>query len=262
MEAAALWRVSLAVGLLLLLLLAERHWPRRQQAAQWRLRWTANLGLSLGSTVLARVLLGAGAIGAAGLAQAQGWGLLTVLALPHWLQWALSLLLLDLLIYGQHRASHTVPVLWRLHRVHHSDMQIDATTGLRFHPIEILLSMLLKMAAVIALGAPPLAVLVFEVLLNACAMFNHANLDLSPRVDRWVRVLLITPDLHRVHHSVHGDEMRSNYGFSVPWWDRLFGSYRAQPRDGHTTMRLGLEQFRTQGEQRGVSLLTQPLRPV
>ncbi len=262
MEATALWRISIALGLLLLLLVAERRWPRRQESSQWRLRWTANLGLSLGSTVLVRGLLGAGAMGAAVLAQSKEWGVFAVLLLPEALEVLLSLVLLDLLIYGQHRLFHTLPLLWRLHRVHHSDLQVDATTALRFHPVEILLSMGLKMAAVIALGAPPLAVLAFEVLLNACAMFNHANLTLSPRLDRALRGLLITPDLHRVHHSVHGDEMRSNYGFSVPWWDHLFGSYRAQPRDGHTSMRLGVEQFRTQDEQRALALLAQPLRPV
>ncbi len=260
MDSSAYLRLGLTIGLLSLLLALERGWPRRTDAPQRRLRWTANLALVLIASLLARLLLGAGAVGAALWAQREGWGLFAQIQAPAWVEFIAALLLLDLLIYVQHRLTHHVPLLWRLHRVHHSDTVLDATTALRFHPVEILLSLGLKIGAVLLLGPAPLAILVFEVLLNATALFNHANLRLPHRLDRLLRHLVVTPDMHRVHHSVHAEETNSNYGFNLPWWDRLFGSYRDQPRDGHAQMRIGLQAFRSPDDQTPTALLRQPLR--
>jgi len=260
LELSGYLRLSISLALLLVLLAAERGWPRRSSPPQRLLRWTANISMVVIASLLVRVLLGAGAVGAAYWAAQRGWGLLPWLEVPRWLAVVVSLLLLDLLIYGQHRLFHYVPLFWRLHRVHHSDTEFDATTALRFHPAEILLSMLIKIVAVVALGAPAMAVLAFEVILNATAMFNHANLRLPAALDRALRWVLVTPDMHRVHHSVHVEETNSNYGFNLPWWDRLFGSYRAQPRDGHTGMEIGLHELRARQDQGLAALLRQPLR--
>jgi len=196
------------------------------------------------NTLLLRVLFPTAAVGLALLGEERGWGLLNNLVLPTWLSLALAVLLLDFVIYLQHVMFHAAPALWRLHRMHHTDLDFDVTTGARFHPIEILLSMGLKLAAVAALGAPALAVLIFEVLLNATAMFNHANLRIPEAVDTVLRWVLVTPDMHRVHHSVVPRETNSNFGFNLPWWDRLLGTYRAQPAAGHRAMTIGIEQFR------------------
>ena len=193
-------------------------------------------------------------------AQQHAFGLLHALDWPHALNILLALLLLDLAIYAQHLLMHHVPLLWRLHSMHHSDTEIDVSTGLRFHPLEILLSMALKMALVAAIGAPVLAVLIFEILLNATSLFNHANLRLPAGLDRVLRLVVVTPDMHRVHHSWHRDETNSNFGFNLPWWDRLFGTYTAQPRDGHLGMSIGLHDFRHDSEQSLPALLLQPWR--
>jgi sterol desaturase/sphingolipid hydroxylase (fatty acid hydroxylase superfamily) len=243
-ETADALRLGLFLGLLLLLLVLERCWPRRGDAADPVRRWTANLGLAATGSLLVQLLPGAGAVGAALWAQQQEIGLLPALGLGPLLQGLAGLVLLDLLIYAQHRLFHRLPLFWRLHRVHHSDLKLDATTGLRFHPFEIGLSLLLKMAAVALLGVPPLGVLLFEVLLNGLAMFNHADLALPPRLEAWLRPWLVTPDLHRIHHSIHRDETDSNYGVSVTFWDRAFGSYRDQPREGQPGLRLGLPEQR------------------
>jgi sterol desaturase/sphingolipid hydroxylase (fatty acid hydroxylase superfamily) len=173
---------------------------------------------------------------------------------------ALTLLLLDLAIYVQHVLTHAVPALWRLHRVHHTDLDLDVTTGVRFHPFEILLSVLYKIALVVALGAHPLAVLIFEVLLNGSSLFNHANVRLPAMLERWLRLIWVTPEMHRVHHSVLRRETDSNYGSCLSLWDRLFGTYVAQPQAGHDRMTIGLEAFRTPAEQSLWSLLMQPVR--
>ncbi|MEK9724270.1 MAG: sterol desaturase family protein, partial [Rhodospirillaceae bacterium] len=207
-----------------------------------------------------RVLFPAAAVGAATAAGAAGWGLFNVTRWPGWLEVALAVAILDFAIYLQHVLVHAVPGLWRLHRMHHADLDIDVTTGARFHPVEIAFSMILKIMVVGALGAPVLAVLIFEVVLNASAMFNHANARLPLGVDRLLRLVLVTPDMHRVHHSVRSEETNSNYGFCLPWWDRLFGTYRAQPADGHDAMTIGLERFRDPGELRLDRMLLQPLR--
>jgi sterol desaturase/sphingolipid hydroxylase (fatty acid hydroxylase superfamily) len=192
--------------------------------------------------------------------EAHGWGLVNALALPAWLAIPLAIILLDLAIYFQHVMFHAVPTLWRLHRVHHSDPDFDLTTGLRFHPLEIVISTVVKCAAIAAFGVGALAVLAFEILLNATAMFNHGNGAMPAALDRTLRWLVVTPDMHRVHHSVRYNECSSNYGFNLPWWDRLFGTYRAQPVDAHTTMAIGVDAFRGADELRLDRLLLQPLR--
>jgi sterol desaturase/sphingolipid hydroxylase (fatty acid hydroxylase superfamily) len=194
------------------------------------------------------------------VAEQRGWGLMNAVAAPAWIAVPVSVLLLDLAIYLQHVAFHAVPALWRLHRMHHADLDIDVTTGLRFHPIEIVLSMGIKLAVVTALGAPAVAVLVFEVLLNATSMFNHANLRLPQPIDRALRWLVVTPDMHRVHHSVAVAETNSNYGFNLPWWDRLFGTYRDQPAAGHDGMTIGVERFRSPRDLMLDRMLLQPFR--
>ncbi|MFZ2651055.1 MAG: sterol desaturase family protein, partial [Burkholderiaceae bacterium] len=191
---------------------------------------------------------------------APGWGLVNGLGLPAWAATLLAVVLLDLAIYFQHVMFHAVPTLWRLHRVHHTDLEFDVTTGTRFHPIEILVSTGIKCAAVAAIGAPAIAVLVFELLLNGAAMFNHANVRLPPALDRWLRWAIVTPDMHRVHHSIAYNETNSNFGFNLPWWDRLFGTYRAQPAAGHEAMVIGVDAFRSREELRLDRLLIQPLR--
>src|SRR5574340_362534 len=231
--------------------------PRRQALYPRRSRWPHNLGLLLLDGVLVRLLAPGAVVGVALLAERLGWGFLNVVALPFWLSGAIAVVALDLVVYFQHVMFHAVPALWRLHRVHHADQDFDVTTGPRFHPIEILLSLVVKAAAVAAIGASPLAVLAFEVLLNATAMFNHANASLPASAERWVRRLVVTPDMHRVHHSVAYDESSSNFGFNLPWWDRLFGTYRAQPALGHDAMTIGVDAFRSAEDLRLDQLLVQ-----
>ncbi|MEQ8661415.1 MAG: sterol desaturase family protein [Gammaproteobacteria bacterium] len=235
--------------------------PARARKLSRLLRWTNNLGLVALGTVLLRVLFPAAAAGMAAVAAAQGWGLLHYAAPPFWLAVLVSVIVLDFVIWLQHVMVHAIPLLWRLHRVHHADPDYDLTTGARFHPLEILLSMLIKFAAIVLLGPPVVAVILFEVLLNATAMFNHANARLPARLDRLLRWFVVTPDMHRVHHSVEDDETNTNFGFNLPWWDRLCGTYRDQPRAGHVAMRIGIHGF---DDPRDVTwlpgLLTLPLR--
>jgi len=234
--------------------------PRRDRAFARRARWPHNVGLLLGDVVVLRVVAPGAAIAVALAGEARGWGLLNAAGLPGWIAVPLAVALLDLAIYFQHVTFHAVPALWRLHRVHHSDLDVDVTTGTRFHPIEILISTAIKCAAVAAIGAPAVAVLIFEVLLNATAMFNHANVRMPAGLDRLLRWLVVTPDMHRVHHSVVYNESSSNFGFNLPWWDRLFGTYRAQPAAGHRRMTLGVDAFRTPADLRLDRLLLQPFR--
>jgi len=218
--------------------------PKRPRSAARRARWPANLTLVILNTALVRVVFPLGAAGVALWAAQKGWGLFNVVAAPQWLAFAISLLLLDLAIYAQHVAFHHVPLLWRLHRVHHADLDVDVTTGVRFHPLEILLSMAIKVVAVLTIGAPALSVVVFEIVLNATSMFNHANVGIPAGLEPALRSIVVTPDMHRVHHSVHRDETDSNFGFNLSWWDRLFRTYRAEPRDRQETMAFGLPQYR------------------
>lgn len=234
--------------------------PRRRRGfGRWQ-RWPGNLGIVALDTVLVRLVFPTAALGAALAIEGRGIGLLPWLGLPGVVAVPVAVVLLDLAIYLQHRVFHAVPLLWRLHRMHHADLDFDVTTGLRFHPGEILLSMAIKLAVVLALGAPAVAVLVFEVLLNATAMFNHANLRLPGRLDRALRPVVVTPDMHRVHHSVLREETDSNFGFNLAVWDRLFGTYRAQPAAGHEAMTIGIGAFRDPTELRLDRMLTQPVR--
>jgi len=234
--------------------------PRRRPRCRRGARWPHNLGLLLVDVVAVRLLAPGAVIGVALAAEQRGWGFLNAVSLPWWLALPLGVVLLDLAVYFQHVMFHAVPTLWRLHRVHHTDQEFDLTTGARFHPIEILLSTVIKCAAVAAIGASPVAVLVFEVLLNATAMFNHANASLPHRTEQWMRWLVVTPDMHRVHHSVLHDESSSNFGFNLPWWDRLFGTYRALPRLGHDAMEIGVDAFRSPEDLRLDHLLIQPFQ--
>ena len=232
--------------------------PRRPQLVGRGQRWPSNLGLVVLNALLLRLVFPITAVGFAMAVQAQGSGLLQVIAVPGWLAGPVAFVLLDLAIYLQHVLFHSVPLLWRLHRMHHADVEFDVTNGLRFHPLEMVLSMAIKLAVIAALGAPPTAVLAFEVVLNAAAMFNHGNVALPVRLDRVLRWFIVTPDMHRVHHSSVPEETHSNFGFNLPWWDRWFGTYVAQPREGHAGMELGLTMFRERRWLRLDRLLMQP----
>ncbi len=234
-------RLTGFLGLLCVMGLWEWMLPRRTRHYSQAKRWLTNLGLSIFNSLLLRFLVPVLAVGAASWAVGQSFGLFNLVALPPVLEWVLAFLLLDLIIYGQHVLFHHVPLFWRLHKVHHADPEIDTSTGVRFHPVEILLSMGIKLIAVTALGAAPVAVILFEIVLNATSLFNHGNVRLAPRADQWIRRLFVTPDMHRVHHSVHTHETNSNFGFNFAIWDRLFGTYRAAPQDGHLDMKIGLQ---------------------
>ena len=253
-------RLAAFCGVFALMAIWEFIEPRRTETIGRGWRWPNNLSVVVVDTLLVRILFPTAAVGVALVAEAHGLGLFNVLPLPAWIGVVASVILLDLAIYFQHVLFHAVPVLWRLHRMHHADLDIDVSTGLRFHPIEILLSMVIKLAVVIALGAPAIAVLIFEVLLNATSMFNHSNVHIPERLDGVVRWFVVTPDMHRVHHSIVARETNSNFGFNLPWWDRLFGTYRAQPAAGHEAMKIGIEQFRDPRELRLDRMLLQPFR--
>lgn len=237
-------RLGFFFGVFALVGLWEMAAPRRALTVSKALRWTSNLGIVVLNTVLLRLIFPLAATGAAAFCAVNGWGLLNHFAVPFAIAVPLAVIALDFVIWLQHVMVHAVPALWRLHRVHHADPDYDVTTGARFHPIEILLSMLIKFAAIGVLGPPVVAVVIFEVLLNATAMFNHGNIRLPLPLDRALRWLVVTPDMHRVHHSVEDDEANSNFGFNLPWWDRLMGTYRDQPRAGHAAMAIGIHGHR------------------
>jgi sterol desaturase/sphingolipid hydroxylase (fatty acid hydroxylase superfamily) len=253
-------RLAAFGGIFALMAIWELFLPRRRQPPSRHLRWPGNLGIVVLDTLLVRIIFPITAVGLALVAAARGWGLLNLIDLPSWIAVVATVVLLDLAIYLQHVLFHAVPAFWRLHRMHHADLAFDVTTGLRFHPIEILLSMLIKLAVIAALGASALGVLIFEVLLNATSMFNHGNVDMPRPLDRILRWIVVTPDMHRVHHSIIARETNSNFGFNLPWWDRLFGTYRPQPAAGHDAMTIGIEQFRDARELRLDRMLLQPWR--
>ncbi|MGR3762197.1 sterol desaturase family protein (plasmid) [Roseobacteraceae bacterium NS-SX3] len=255
-------RLAAFLGVLALMAAWEVAAPRRRREIPRLLRWSNNLALVALDTAVLRLLFPVLAVGLAVTAGERGWGLFNsaFAAAPLWVAALISMLLLDLAVYLQHVLFHAVPALWRLHRMHHADLEFDTTTGLRFHPAEIVLSMGLKLGMVAALGPPAVAVLLFEILLNASSLFNHANIRLPAAADRLLRWVIVTPDMHRVHHSVHPSETNSNYGFNLSCWDRLLGTYRAQPRDGHEGMTIGIAQFRTWRDLWLDRMLIQPLR--
>ena len=253
-------RIAFFLGVLIVMALWEAASPRRRREIPRLIRWTNNIGVVFLDSFLVRLTFPIVAVGLALLAEERGWGLFNVFDVPTWLAVVVSVAALDLAIYLQHVMFHAVPALWRLHRMHHADLEIDVTTGLRFHPVEILLSMGIKLAVVAVLGPPAVAVLIFEVLLNATAMFNHSNVKLPDGIDRILRLFVVTPDMHRVHHSIHPAETNSNFGFNLPWWDRLLGTYTPQPRDGHEGMTIGIEQFRDRRDLWLDRMLVQPLR--
>jgi sterol desaturase/sphingolipid hydroxylase (fatty acid hydroxylase superfamily) len=253
-------RLAAFCGVFALMAFWELIGPRRKETIGRGWRWPNNLGVVIVDTLLVRILFPTTAVGLALIANAHGIGLFNVVPLPAWIGVVASVILLDVAIYFQHVLFHAVPLLWRLHRMHHADLDIDVSTGLRFHPIEILLSMVVKLAVVIALGAPAVAVLIFEILLNATSMFNHSNVRIPEGFDRALRWFVVTPDMHRVHHSILSRETNSNFGFNLPWWDQLFGTYRAQPAAGHEAMTIGIEQFRDPRELGLDRMLLQPFR--
>jgi sterol desaturase/sphingolipid hydroxylase (fatty acid hydroxylase superfamily) len=253
-------RLAAFAGIFAVMAVWELLAPRREQRIGRAVRWPGNIGVVVLDTVFVRLVFPTTAVGLALVAESRGWGLLHAIGMPAWASVAIAVLALDLAIYLQHVLFHAVPALWRVHRMHHADLEFDVTTGARFHPIEILLSMGIKLGVVAALGTPALGVLIFEVLLNATSMFNHSNVRMPASLDRVLRWIVVTPDMHRVHHSIVARETNSNFGFNLPWWDRLFGTYRAQPAAGHEAMIIGIEQFRDPAEQRLDRMLTQPFR--
>ena len=254
----AIIRLLSFITILCLMVGLEQWRPRRRLSQSRLLRWPNNFAITLLNTVILRLLFPAAAVGLAIQQEGSGFGLLKVIGFPGIANIVLAIILLDLIIYGQHRLFHRVPWLWRIHRMHHSDVDIDVTTGARFHPFEIILSMLIKLLAVWLLGAPAVAVVLFEVLLNAMAMFNHSNLNLPEKADQWVRKAVVTPDMHRVHHSIDEHETNSNFGFNLSCWDHLFNSYVEQPAAGHVEMRTGLAAFRDEADIRLDKMLLQP----
>ena len=253
-------RLGFFLAVFSIIALWELPMPRRKcEVSRWG-RWPSNLGIVAFDAVLVRVFIPATTVTMALIAEEGGWGLFNQLVLPGWAAVLFSVIALDLVIYLQHVMFHAVPILWRFHRVHHADLDFDVTTGVRFHPIEILLSMGIKLAAVAVLGVPGIAVLIFEVLLNATSMFNHGNVRLPSNLDRVLRWIVVTPDMHRVHHSIIPREANSNFGFNLPWWDCLLGTYRAQPADGHEGMVIGIGQFRTRRDLWLDWMLSQPFR--
>ncbi len=236
-------RMGFFFGVLAVMALWEIVAPRRRLTVSKTVRWMNNLGLVFFNSFILRVLFPAAAVGVALTAGKQGWGLFNIYETPLYISVIASIVIMDFVIYVQHVMVHAIPVLWRLHRVHHADPDYDVTTGARFHTLEIILSMLIKFATILLLGPPVVAVILFEIILNVTAMFNHGNVGLPAGLDRVLRWIVVTPDMHRVHHSVADDEANSNFGFSLPWWDRFFGTYRDQPRGGHEGMTIGIHKY-------------------
>jgi sterol desaturase/sphingolipid hydroxylase (fatty acid hydroxylase superfamily) len=259
-----LLRLVCFTGVLVAMMAGEVLAPRRPLTVSKTVRWFNNLSLGALDTVLLRLLFPVAAADMAAIAQTHGWGLLNQLlnqwTVPEWMAIAGSIVALDFIIYLQHRAFHAIPICWRFHRVHHGDLDLDASSGVRFHPVEIWVSMGIKMLAVAGLGAPPVAVVAFEIVLNATALFNHSNLNLPLPLDRILRQVIVTPDMHRVHHSIIADETNHNFSFNLPWWDRLLGTYLDQPAAGHPSMTLGLPDLRDENLEQLPQMLALPFR--
>ncbi len=253
-------RLACFLAVFALMALWELAAPRRAQTFAKGARWSANLGLAVLDTFVVRLAFPVAAVGMAELAATRGWGLFNIVHAPYWLAFAGAFAALDFIVFAQHVLFHYVPFFWRFHRVHHADVDLDVSSGLRFHPSEIALSMCIKLAAAALLGPPIAAVVAFEIALNATSLFNHSNVRIPAVLDRALRLVLVTPDMHRVHHSVINTETNSNFGFNLPWWDRFCGTYIPQPRGGHTGMTIGLSQFRDRADQRLAALLLMPLK--
>jgi len=251
-------RLTAFSGVFIILAIMETAAPRRRLSVPKLWRWATNLSLTGLDIIIVRFIFGAAVVKTALFAESSGWGVLNYLQLPHWMEFAAAVIFLDLMIYIQHVLFHAVPLFWRFHQVHHTDLDFDITPPPRFHPVEIIVSLLYKIGLVIVSGASPGAVVVFEVILNGSAQFNHSNVKLPLRLDRLLRGVIITPDFHRVHHSTNPVETNSNYGFFLPYWDYLGGTYRAQPALSHTDMSIGLERYRKREELTLPSLLTLP----
>ena len=251
-------RLGLFIGVLLLMAALETLLPKRARRFDRLVRWPGNFLVLMMDSFALQLVFPITAVGFALFCSQQQFGVLNQVPMPYPLSVVIAMVLLDLTIYAQHVIFHRVPILWRLHRMHHTDLDLDVTSGTRFHPLEILLSMLIKLAAIWIIGAPAVAVMLFEVLLNAGSMFNHANLRIPASLDSALRLLVVTPDMHRVHHSVVPAETNSNFGFNLPWWDRLFGTYIAQPELGHNDMTIGLAEFQEIDAQRIDKMLVQP----
>jgi sterol desaturase/sphingolipid hydroxylase (fatty acid hydroxylase superfamily) len=260
MESESTIRLVSFLGLFMLVGLAEHLWPRLTLTAPKGQRWFCNVAIVVVDSLVVRLSLPVLPTGVAAMARLNGWGVLNISALPLWLKIILGILALDLTIYLQHRAFHRIPIFWRFHRMHHTDLDIDVSSGNRFHPLEILFSLIIKMGVVAVIGIPVVAVVIFEVLLNASSLFNHGNLRIPADIDRWLRLILVTPDMHRVHHSTIPRETDSNFSFNLPWWDRMLGTYRDQPRAGHSGMTIGLKEFRDAGRLGIGYLLMLPFR--
>lgn len=258
MNIETIFRLGFFIGAFALIAVLEILAPRRALTVSKSKRWFSNLTIIALNPVSVHLVFPILPVGMALIAAERNWGLLNNLDLPFWLETAIGVIALDLTVYFQHVLHHAVPLLWRLHMVHHADLDYDLTTGLRFHPVEIIVSMALKLSAVTALGPSALAVLIFEIALNVTAMFNHSNIHIPIGMDRLLRLAVVTPDMHRVHHSVVIKETNSNYGFAFPWWDRIFGTYQDQPIQGHHTMTIGLTQFSDIKQQTLFQLLTMP----
>lgn len=253
-------RLVIFLGVFLLVGLAEHLWPRRTLTVPKGQRWFCNGVIVVIDSAVVRLALPIMPTGVGEIAGLNGWGIFNVLVLPLWIKMVIVILALDLVIYLQHRAFHRIPFFWRFHRMHHTDLDIDVSSGNRFHPLEILFSLIIKMGVVAVLGAPVIAVVIFEILLNATSMFNHGNLRIPVDIDRWLRLILVTPDMHRVHHSTIPRETDSNFSFNLSWWDRVLGTYRDQPREGHIGMTIGLKEFRDAGRLGIGYLLMLPFR--
>ncbi|MFK5977559.1 MAG: sterol desaturase family protein [Rhizobiaceae bacterium] len=253
-------RLSVFIGLFAIMAILEIFAPRRKLRPVKMLRWFTNWAIILIDSVLVRLLFKTAAVGAALWAAEHGYGLFNMIALPYWLAFTVSFLVLDFAIWLSHVASHKIPMFWRIHRMHHSDIDIDVTTAIRFHPIEIILSMFWKYLIVLILGAPAASVLVFEIVLNGGALFNHSNFKLPLSIDKILRLFIVTPDMHRVHHSTERNETDSNYGFNLSIWDRMFGTYIDQPKKGHEDMIIGLEHWQDEKPARLDWILMIPFR--
>ena len=257
-DSEAVLRLTIFIIVFLALAILEMIFPRRKLMMSKNRRWFTNIGMGVFNTVLIRVTIPLAGVGAALFAQDRNWGLLNLIGALDWVSIVIFLLLFDLVIYFQHRVFHFISPLWRLHRMHHTDVDYDVTTGNRFHPASILISTLIKLGLIFLMGPLPVAIVAAEVLLNITSMFNHSNIRISPRLDALLRYLIVTPDMHRVHHSVEHKEHNKNFGFNFPWWDRLFGTYLAQPESSHETMEIGIHGFQDNKSASFIRLLIQP----